>query len=405
MLASKLMSRNMIESNGRIFSMLDAYCANRSQPIRNSGLPRWIKTNSRDRDILKNVELGAQLSFSANRRLARFDYRQNVFICLVGFEYADPVLGLLEEDVQPGLLTAILSELKPQPNVPASSVIDIVDATDGNADTEYSGHTAPAIASLYPRIRAFVGKNFANENTWRVFFLLSIEECRAGESWIDERFSAALEELGQLCFLNVPYQTLCRSMFDSDPATMFLALYRCIEALYAYASAQVLIDALKLDVSWPELAASLEDKIGWYPREENSLTALMKFTRAQDLIEIFLSLGEIRPPPDADLPQSVAKRIYLLRNSLVHFRPALQKMDHDKIDWNRLCETMAHLVSSVYGEIFKSAGPPDSAQTEFAFVRDGSARPPIKAKATERHPNTPMSGGFIDRIKRLIRAT
>src|SRR4051812_23191494 len=97
--------------------------------------------------------------------------------------------------------------------------------------------------------------------------------------------------LGDLDLLNIPYQTLCRSIFDADPEAMFLALYRCIEALYSFSSAQALIESLKLNVSWPDLAASLEEKIGWYPREESSLTALMKYASRYDLLSIFEALG------------------------------------------------------------------------------------------------------------------
>jgi hypothetical protein len=397
------MSRNMIESNTQIFSLLDSYCANRSQPVRNAGARRWIRTlNSRDRDILKNADLEAQLSFSASRRLARFDYRNNTYICLIGFEYALSVLDLKEDDLQPGLLTAILAELRPQPIVSASGVVDIVDASDRDSDPEYGGHTAQAIASLFPRIRVFIGKNLSIENTWRAFFLMSIEECRAGESWIDQEFSSALETLGNIDLINIPYKTLCRSIFDSDPATMFLALYRCIEALYAYSSAQVLIETLQLTVSWPDLAASLEDKIGWYPREESSLTALMKLADQSDLEGVFAALGENLPGADTDLPQSTAKRIYLLRNSLVHFRPSHQKIDHDQIDWNRLCGTSARIVSSIYQLIFENAAP-SATLTNATKNNQNKSRSELRStKAYDSNPQLSL-GGIFGRLKRALR--
>jgi hypothetical protein len=45
-------------------------------------------------------------------------------------------------------------------------------------------------------------------------------------------------------------------------------------------------------------------------------------------------------------------RIYQLRNNLVHYRPSHQRFDHQNVDWNLLCETMAALVWHIYTEEF-----------------------------------------------------
>src|SRR5437868_13171482 len=54
---------------------------------------------------------------------------------------------------------------------------------------------------------------------------------------------------------------LCRSLFDADPAALFLALYRCLEALYAYSASTKLIGEFGLDRSWTEVAVALEKQL------------------------------------------------------------------------------------------------------------------------------------------------
>jgi hypothetical protein len=132
---------------------------------------------------------------------------------------------------------------------------------------------------------------------------------------------------------------------------MFLALYRCIESLYAYSSAQKIISDLNLTHNWGEVAVALEDHLGWHPREESSLGELLINAARGDLEDIFRSTGE-KVPEIGDLASATGRRIYQLRNNLVHFRPLHQQFDPQLVDWNRLCETMATLVWHIYTEVF-----------------------------------------------------
>jgi hypothetical protein len=143
-----------------------------------------------------------------------------------------------EIDVHPGLLTTVLAETLPRPRATVSEIVDVVEAFDKDSDPGYAGHDAGSVGSLFPSIRAFSGLDLADEETWRIFFLLCLDEVMRGETWIEESFANTLRAIAELGSIDVPYKTLCRSIFDADPAAMFLALYRCIESLYAYSSAR-----------------------------------------------------------------------------------------------------------------------------------------------------------------------
>jgi hypothetical protein len=63
-----------------------------------------------------------------------------------------------------------------------------------------------------------------------------------------------------------------------------------------------------------------------------------------------VAIGEAIPK-GARSETFVARKIYQLRNALVHYRPFHQRISLKQIDWNRLCESMALLALHVYGEI------------------------------------------------------
>jgi hypothetical protein len=221
-------------------------------------------------------------------------------------------------------------------------------------DGSYNGHDFEDILGLYPTIRVFCSEDVTIDETWRIFFLLCLSEARNAETWIDSSFADTLQGMAELPLLNVPYQTLCRSIFDTDPAAMFLALYRCLEALYAFSSARKLIGALSLSDDWAIVATALEDALGWHPREENSLMELVEYATEPDHRAIFSALAETVPETSGDLAGSAARRIYKLRNDLVHYRPAQHEMNFTTIDWNRLCEATAAIVCFIYAEVFKA---------------------------------------------------
>src|SRR5690606_29471089 len=112
-------------------------------------------------------------------------------------------------------------------------------------------------------------------------------------------------------------------------------LYRCLEALYAYSGSSKIKSSLGIQSNWEDIAVALEDEIGWYPREEGSLTALMHFIQRSDAIALLEGLKE-EIPEDVDPRQLAGRRIYWLRNNLVHYRPTHKRFNREDVDWNEV---------------------------------------------------------------------
>src|ERR1700761_5210635 len=100
--------------------------------------------------------------------------------------------------------------------------------------------------------------------------------------------SAALSYIAVASSSAIPYELLCRAVLDIDPASLFLALYRCLEALYSREQTLALISKLGISRNWIEMAQLLEAHLGWYPREEASLEVLLQRANENTLRSVLL---------------------------------------------------------------------------------------------------------------------
>ena len=344
-------SRNMIAANTAIFERLDEHCATQAEPLRNAGKPRWLRTKASDRSFLKESIVRDEISFSPSLKMLRLDWLNRAFFFTTGFDVLRPPTSCQVEDLHAGMLTAFLAESSVRPVASAVQVRDVVEFADRDSQPGYEGHDPELISNLYPKIQVFSMSDLAEDQSFKVFFLLCICDRRRVD-WLDDQLASALRELIELNPLVVPYETLCRSILDMDPASVFLSLYRCLEAQYAYSHTQSLKSALGLQQPWTEIAAALESHLGWYPREESSLAALVKGAD-ESILKALLSAMSTMPPPNSQLELFAAKRLYDLRNAVVHYRPFHQS-GLPQVDWNRLCEALAQLVFDVYGGLAQS---------------------------------------------------
>lgn len=351
MLASQLMSRNMIDANKMIFASLDKFCSERNDRIANAGTSRWLPTTSNEKSFLLYAGLTCRLAFTPTRQLARFDLGSSSYFISVGFNstFSDPVLSEIEPHA--GIITTALYELDVRPTASTAEIRNVVEVSDFEADAEYDGHDPSLILSLYPSMRVFHCRNLTDEETWRQFFLLCLAEGSQSQSWVNDHLLGTLSAICDLRLLKIPYELLCRSIFDLDPATMFLSLYRCLEALYAYSGSSKIKSALGIQLGWEEIAVALEDEIGWHPREEGSLNALMQLIQRSDAVAFLEGLEE-DIPNGADVRQLAGRKIYWLRNNLVHYRPSHKQFNRENVDWNEVSVALASMVCDIYYEVF-----------------------------------------------------
>jgi hypothetical protein len=206
--------------------------------------------------------------------------------------------------------------------------------------------------SLFPSVKIFSFSKIDEGEAYRVFFRFCAMECNNGDFWINEGLTAALIELCDLDSISVPFQTLCRSIFDADPAGLFLGLYRCLEALYARNSARKVAKDFNLIIDWSEISIALESTLGWRAPEAASLNHLLTHCEEGTFKAIFAALHLETVAVMPGLVDAAGRQIYKLRNALVHYRPIHHRTEYAEIDWNELCIVMTVVVKSVYQKIF-----------------------------------------------------
>ncbi|WP_156437781.1 MULTISPECIES: hypothetical protein [unclassified Sphingomonas] len=335
-----------------IFSGLDSLCAAAGEPVVNAGAPRWIRGATTDSAFLAGAQISDVFRVTPRRMIARLDYGKRTFFSTLGLQCSAPPAGLEVGEATPGLVSVFLAEGKPRPIATPYQIKDAIELADLDQDKSYDGHDHKVIADLFGPIEVFEGSPIEFSETWRAYYEICLGQVPSMDTWIEEATAKSLVTLTDLSGLGLPYQILCRSLFDADPGGLFLALYRCLEALYAFTASTKVATALRFTGPWQEVAIALEQEIGWRPREEDSLAGLFARSTETALNKIFDCLGEARPDGDAVLAATAARRTYKLRNSLVHYRPIHHTIEHANIDWNELCVTLSQLIREVYFDVF-----------------------------------------------------
>lgn len=353
------MARDMIAANTKLFSGLEEYCQKRGEYLDRPGRARYIAGDLETDKYIRELNLLAKIQFGYHRSLLFLKKEATLYIGLIGFDFADAPEYWFEDDVNSGALVVMLTEAEAQPYASPATVRNFVDASD-MSEEHYSGHDPTAASLLFPTTRIFeASAEVDEESVWRTLFELCVQECVAGSSWIQDGFARELSVLCDLGISSMPYRALCQSIFDMDPRSMFMALYRCIEVTYAYEACRKLAMILPGQIKWDELARSLDEQLKWRPRESDSLTAILAYAKANDLREICRVLLKDSPHQErssASLVKASSSAIYDLRNRIVHFGLSHKTVVFTDIEWNVLCSAMVGIVFDVFTTAFEETG-------------------------------------------------
>jgi hypothetical protein len=341
----------MVAAQTRIFSRLYEYCEKRGEPVPDRTEGRWIAGTQADTRFFRDATCAQFFLVSPRRVLVRMDHESRTYLATVGLGAGAAPNGFVEDDLSAGQFSVILAETAVAPTANSLTISNAIGGANKSHEG-YDGHPLDIIKPLFADSRVYVSDALDQGETWRTFYEVCVEAAFASETWIERDLADHLIHLTRLSSVGLPFQTLCRSVFDTDPASLFLALYRCLEALYAFQSAKKLMNALGVQMQWALVARVVEAELGWRPKEEDSLQTLIAMAEEPDVEAVFENLG-VSPPVEANasLRDAAAKRIYKLRNVLVHYRPIHHAEEHSSVSWNDLCCTLCRIIGSVYATV------------------------------------------------------
>jgi hypothetical protein len=146
------MSRNMIESNRALFSVLEKYCVLRGEPLQSPGKRRYVSANEDEKALLRNLKVGTCLRFGNHRSLTHLTLGDAHYIGVVGFDFEISLSTVSTIDSNAGYTVCILTESRTGPSASPPSIRNIVEAGDMD-DPDYAGHSSILIESLFPSVR------------------------------------------------------------------------------------------------------------------------------------------------------------------------------------------------------------------------------------------------------------
>lgn len=347
----------MIESNRRLFRRLYDFCNNRGAPTVPPDGHRYIEGDVESDRIIQHLRISRIVQFGPQRAAVHATLQNDDLIILVGFDYLDeyvnkyPEFGedVVETDCLPGHVVVALSEVELRPiksGLETQAYLEVADSTtDG-----YEGHDVHELRRLFPRISVFKCRFALDEGSFQQIVLkFAVAESTYGGGWIDDNLLDELYALVSISAKSFPYEAVSRASFDTDPRSLYLALYRCLEATYAYKKSSELAKALGLSLDWSELAVKLEQTLNWRPREASSLESVLRHASEADLKRVVEAIGDTGTK---DLASSAASSIYKLRNRIVHFDASLDSFDLSSYDWNAICCGLVGVVWDVFHQAF-----------------------------------------------------
>ena len=102
-----------------------------------------------------------------------------------------------------------------------------------------------------------------------------------------------------------------------------------------------------------DIAELLERQLAWRPKEDVALKGLIQGV-SPELVGNFVKCLQIQVPENTSFAKSLAKRIYSLRNGMVHFRPGVSSAN----ELGEQREDMAvRLMVLMVGELYSKHGP------------------------------------------------
>lgn len=343
----------MIAANERVFARLTDVVGDLipSEILRQK---RAVRTNSAEKRWLQHLVLrtSSHLLFGPNSKFALGEYDGDFYLIAIGLEGLVPPIELERVDVNSGMFTAIVSEL----DVPVLRSMDIVQQLQ-----EYIFYPVQQnvelldmdlVKSFFQRIDVFrvdatSGLALDKELGLRVTIAAVIETPEARPLEWPNGFLEKLSYMVRDPKEQAPFHLLLRAVTEVREDSAFLAVYRCIEQLFPIPAIAELSAALKLSDPALQVAATIEQYLGWRRREEDAIAHLFG-ELDQTLVDRMLTVLGLALSENTSRP--VAKRVYELRNQCVHYRPVHGSPNGGSLfsGWLLLTELLLEVVQNLY---------------------------------------------------------
>jgi hypothetical protein len=313
---------------------------------------RWItRKDDDDADLMANAKI--QVRRLGQREVtALVDYKDRRIFCASGYGKPDkPWERVKEIDGTPGLFALFVTEAKIPSTATAAQARNILEGSHQGV-AGYEGHSLAEISEVFPELTFWeiehLGTDVYTSDISRIAGSFVVRSY--GQYPLEISHGTKLKLIGifEGGSAVMPFPLLLQGVLSYSWSALFLDVYRSIEQLYSAPKIEKLAAKFSINCALSDLAEALESFISWRPKEEEALALLLgevsQPVRASIINAFFKGAGE---PPEAT-PAKCASYIYQLRNSHVHFRPAMKATPMPPEMWDNIISAMCDAVFEVY---------------------------------------------------------
>lgn len=352
-------SRNRVEMNKLLFERLIVAAQQRDVEISNATKGRFIRRLSvEDAELMAGADARV-LTISRQVRMVRISFQGETLFCVFGLAEPDQLpLGLEIADLTPAIFVIGVLEARIQPlsSKSGSDIRDVIE-DDFMGALEYDGHELEGVGSLFPRpsvFRATQDEPYL-ESDHRVLGALLVRSYADGPIQLSSVTIEKLQSIFESGAKFIPFRNLVQGLMSISWENLYLEAYRCLEQLYAEPRVSDLKSQWHSTLPLRELAALLERHLSWRPKEDDALGKLLASCNFIYLTRLSTAFGINEPSANQNfIAEKVSRKVYELRNSVVHYRPIHEAINKSDVEWDDIISALLEVV----GDIYESRGVP-----------------------------------------------
>lgn len=330
----------------------------------------------REMDIFRkasNVEVDYILN---NVKIGRFSYDSDDYLLITQIDPNDPMTktvsghlgatGIIEQEINAGLFLFLVTDAKLQRISPLSLAVLEQNIFFDQYDSDYQGHDFSDLMKFIENFTVFkIEANSAfsgRDYTETGYFICSQFDkfIRLPIQPLVNDYLAILQEQSAIQKENV-FLSLTATHYKHA----FIELYRCIEVLYVLPRSIKLKAKLAYTKPAYELASYCVNELGWRKQEEDSLCRILKDIDVAVIAASGIQSASFAVPgwsfdgtdTQKKSHETLATKIYKIRNQFVHQLNPDQEIAIADSDWNILIRFTLDVIKDAY-RVYKSDLPP-----------------------------------------------
>lgn len=311
---------------------------------------RFIKGNATETRWISHSKIIKNVAFNQEIKFAILEFDGDYYFVTIGLDEPDFLpLGIIEENVNAGMFTVIVSEFELSVKNGISKLyLEENILSQSTMDPLYCGHDKNDLSRIFPNIYAMkITSGFSGDPN-NIYQLISFFITLNSKFVFLPFTKKTLDKIHELVASNsviLSYESITQALFSSHFKFAFLDLYRCIELLYQIIHLDETYKKLSLSIDKTDFLIAIENDLGWRPKERSSLIKIFNDTPNSFMLDINKAVKEAAPGIN-----NYGNWLYDLRCNIVHLKSIQRKFELKDNDWEKIIYGISNLLCHWYNK-------------------------------------------------------